>query len=148
MPYQSLLQLSENRRYLVFLSTLKHVKTEDILKLFKLLDYDKDGFLSENDLTIILGKEVFNSLIDGFDHCPTYDNYTLDYPHRQTVTNLRDLYPLNDYCNSLMIHHGNKERSGTFSLKQQLSDVINYEENVTKWTKAEVNNPIGLLTRD
>lgn len=127
---------------------LKDVKKEEILELFKVIDYDKDGFLSVRDLIITLGQECFNSFIDGFEGKPDYGNYTLDYPHRLEITNLRVLYPLNDYANSLMIHHSNKERSAKFSLRQQLSDVLNYEENVTKWTEAERKNPIGHLARE
>jgi hypothetical protein len=84
--------------------------------------------LSVKDLNVTLNEEVFGAFIQSFKDRKCRDDYLLDYPSRFQVSNLRDVYPLNDYSNSLIIHHDNKDESANFSLKKQLSEVINYEE--------------------
>ena len=126
---------------------LNNVTTEDLLKLFNIIDYDKDGYLSYRDLIISLYKEVFNTQIDGFKDHRSRDDYVFDPPTRIQLRSLRDLFPLNDYNLSLMIHHGTQEQSAIFSLKNQLDEVIKFEETLTKWTMEERKSTIGQLEK-
>lgn len=57
---------------------LKDVKTEDILKLFDIIDYDKDGQLSRLDIIITLTEEVFNGQMKEFKDLASYHDYTFD----------------------------------------------------------------------
>lgn len=70
--------MTENQRYYAFLSMLKDVKTEDILKLFDIIDYDKDGQLSRLDIIITLTEEVFSGQMKEFKDLASYHDYTFD----------------------------------------------------------------------
>ena len=139
--------MTENQRYYAFLSMLKDVKTEDILELFDVIDYDKDGQLSRLDIIITLTEEVFNGQIKEFKDLASYNDYTFDLPTRFQLRNIRDLYPIFEYRNTILIQHAMKDKSTKFSLREQFREVINYEENVEKWTQSERKSPIGQLDK-
>jgi hypothetical protein len=113
------------------------VDTAELMKIFEKMDFDKDGHLSNLDLAISLSEEVFNSEIPAFRDYKCYDDYLIDLPTKIEMHRIGDLFPLTDYSASVMLYHGVKDKSSAFSLKEQLTELKNFEENITKWTMAE-----------